>query len=176
MTKLAWNATIIGIVGFIAAGYLLRNAEPEFQGAVLVFVGSVGAAICTHWMAKRREIQARHFEQKRAAYETLSALWFQFIESQKEGGKPVHQSELVAGMMSFKEKLLVWGDLEMIRAWNDFENLGQAGTPKTQEMLLVWDRLWGLISKELGHADSRRGALELAGFFLTAEARKELTK
>ena len=176
MTKLAWIATTIGVAGLIAAGYLLRNAQPEFQGAVLVFAGSVGAAICTHWMAKRREIEARHFEQKRAAYETLSGLWFKLIAGQKQGGTPVQERELIASMLTFKEKLLAWGDIEMIRAWTEFEDLAQGGTPNTREMLLVWDRIWGLIRKELGHADSARKELELASIFLTAEARKELSE
>ena len=89
MNRPAWFVGSIGVVGLVASAvYLLRDAQPEFQGAVLVFVGSVGAAIFTHWMAKRREIEARHFEQKRAAYETLTDLWFKQIVAQKtEGGK-----------------------------------------------------------------------------------------
>ena len=177
MNRPAWFVGSIGVVGLIASAvYLLRDAQPEFQGAVLVFVGSVGAAIFTHWMAKRREIEARHFEQKRAAYETLTDLWFKQIVAQKNGRRQVRQSDLRTSMLSFKKKLLVWGDLEMIRAWKEFEDLAQGDAPTTREMLSSWGRLWRLIRKELGHADPRKGELELALYFLTPEDRNEPIK
>ena len=63
--------------------YALTQAEPEVQSGILAVVGSISVAIWSHRSAKKREIEARHFAEKRAAYMECLDAFFGVLGSKK---------------------------------------------------------------------------------------------
>ena len=189
MKKIQWNwATWVAVVLWLLAAavfgwvlYLfLTGTGTEFKVGTVVALISVGASIFQYRSAKQREIDALHFEHKRAAYEELSKVWFKLITSGKQGKKRMSEQELQKSMFLFKEKLVIWGNLEMIRAWRKFESLAQTrneevlAQSRNEEVLAAWHQLWAEIRNDLGHFDSDIEDLEFAAFFLVRDEAQKL--
>ena len=80
----------------------------------------LSAALVTHYQTKKREINARHFADKREGYMHMIDLLFDLIMSVKKG-EELSEEVMLKKIMPFKKALIVWGGPQIIEAWNQFE-------------------------------------------------------
>ena len=89
---------VVLVAGSLVAGWYLVNnlqdADPGLRAGIIGALGAVVAAIVTHVNTKRREINERHFSEKREAYGKIIELIFDLIMKTKSGkqisGKEAH--------------------------------------------------------------------------------------
>ena len=142
--------------------YALSRAEVGIQSAVLALIGVASSAIFAHLSAKKREIEARHFADKREGYKELVDLVFDLMTATKIGKKPPPQQHLMKKILEFKKMLLTWADADFIAAWEKIEQGFELDLAKDPvAALLVWDDLLRAMRKDLGKNDVLlpRGAL-----------------
>lgn len=168
---------VITLIAFIVS---LWNSSPEVQAGIIGFIGAVLIAAYTHTNSKKREIEARHFTEKRQAYMQYINLLFGLLHENKNGKpskreQPLNQQQ-IKQMMEFKKQLLVWGSAEVIQAYYQFE---QACDPEVEgyevtKTLLASEKLFRALRKDLGHDDSILGDVDLVGLILKPESKREL--
>jgi hypothetical protein len=182
---------LLGAIGF--AGWLfiqsLLEADPGITAAIIGAIAVVIAGMWSHYTTRRREINSRHFIEKKNAYMQFIEMMFEFIMEAKEEDDPSkknkvpkHESkEVMAKMLNFKKELLVWGNHEVISAMQNFE--ARAGIDSADEaskekdsihLFLVVDDLLRAIRKDLGHNDSQLKRGSLSGMLLIAEDREKV--
>ena len=166
--RLAYLAS--SLVGLALLGwfvYTLSKAGPAVQSAILALIGTVLASSLMHFSAKKREIDARHFEKKSEGYQKFIDLMIEMIQSTKSGN-PTSQDELIRKMFDFKRTLFVWADADVIRAWNKFEELDWEGKNKGDLALAfrVWDELLRALRRDLGKQDGLLPKGDLVGLIL----------
>ena len=167
---------VLGLSGWFI--FALAQTGVGFQSGVLGLIGVATAGIMAHRSATRRDIAARHFETKRAAYTGFIDLTFEMIMADKLNKKTLTEQELMSKIVNFKKDLLTWADADVIKTWMDIEvsNLEKPSEDNPAETLLVWDRLLRAIRKDLGKDDSKLKAGDLVALFLNAEGRSDLEK
>ena len=107
---------LLGFCVIIASG----NMTTPLAVGVLTALAVVLAAMVTHVSTKRREIEARHFEQKRLMYEELLGAYTELLRQNISAlGKPkrsLSPQEIAVKLFDLKRKILLWGDRRML-AW-----------------------------------------------------------
>ena len=128
-----------------------------------LFATVVGASI-THSNTKKREIDARHFTEKRQAY----VGFLDILLSLSQRGRKLQPLE--KKMMDLKKGLLFWGDDDFIKVWNKVEKPGEDSLSALRNLddILRWMR------SDLGHTDSSLQKGDLADFLLVAKDRGRL--
>lgn len=164
------------LLGTLALGFLawfiyaLIQAGPQFQSGILALVGSTAIAIWSHRSAKAREIEARHYREKRAAYMEFLESFFSLLNA-STGIKPKPpMEELAAQLQNYRRMLLLWGNLDVIRSWRKLEDLIlNAGDP--HKALVLYDEFLREIRRDLGHDDPLLKQGELISLLLKPDAR-----
>ena len=136
-------------------------------------MGVLIAAILTNFYTKKREINARHFSEKREAYGKIIDIVFEIISSTKSG-KSVPEKTLVTKIMMFKKELIVWGGSEVIQAWNKFELESEKTDTDLNEILVGMEHVLRAIRKDLGHDDRLLKFGNLFGLLILAKDKKIL--
>lgn len=155
----------------VAGGWFLNSfykADPANQSAILALIGVVGAEIIAHLSAKKREIEARHFSDKRAGYTAFISLLLSTFTAVK-AGKNIPQKELNKKMMEFKQILLIWSDAEVISTWDEFENNLINPPADPADALLPMGRIIMSMRKDLGKDDSQLTDGDLVSLLLIPE-------
>lgn len=168
---------LLGAIGFSLWIFIrgLLEADPGISAAVIGVIGVLTAGIWSHYSARRREINSRHFIEKKNAYLHLINLIFDlFIASKKDSA--ITETQIQERLLEFKREFMVWGDQNVIEALAIYENkstalLKQEHQPDTTEQLLIVDDLLRAIRKDLGHDDARLKRGSLVGMLLKAEER-----
>ncbi len=178
------SKTVQKVVGFVVFGLglglfgwfvtLFLRASVEVQTSILALFGVVIAGIITHISAKKRDIQARQFQEKRAVYEDFMTLIFDVLAGQKAkelGRQPVGEKKLASRMLEFKRKLIIWADARSIEMWNEIEvNMGQVlQGADPYEMLQMWDAFMRQMRSDLGMDDRKLPQGALIDMLLTPE-------
>ena len=147
----------------------MQEADANVRARIVGILGALGAAILTNFYTKRREINARHFSEKREAYRKIIDIVFQTISSTRSG-KALPKKALVDKMAIFKKELMVWGSPGVIQAWNSFE-LQSQNAPDTdpRNIVTAMERVLRVIRKDLGHDDRLLGFGSLFGLVIVAE-------
>ena len=170
---------VVLVAGSLVAGWYLVNnlqdADPGLRAGIIGALGAVVAAIVTHVNTKRREINERHFSEKREAYGKIIELIFDLIMKTKSGkqisGKEAH---LVKKMSDIKQGLMVWGSPGAIREWNSFEIQSDSGTRDVSAVIAGMERILREVRKDLGHDDRDLEFGQLFGLVILAEDKREL--
>ena len=154
--------------------YSLWVAGTELRAAILVFSGTVIAALWAHRSAKTREIEARHFAEKRQVYSDFLGLLYRSMMAGKAGQKRQSDTQIAKGLIDVKGKMLIWAGAEVIRQWNEFELTISQAPKEPKGMLRAFDKLIKACRKDLGKDDSILRDGELAAFLLQADDKKTI--
>jgi hypothetical protein len=153
----------------------LIKADPGISAAVIGAIGVMAAGIWSHYSTRRREINSRHFIEKKNAYMRLINLIFDLFKAIKNDTE-ITEKVLFERLFEFKQELMVWGDQAVIDALEIYElksnELLNEKDPSAS--LLVVDDLLRAIRKDLGHNDSQLKRGSLVGMLLIAEDRKKI--
>ena len=149
--------------------FVSEEVSANVRAGVLALVGVVGAAILTHLLTKKREIDARHFPQKREAYEAMLGTIVDIFLS-KPLGKKLDEKKLARDLVEHKRKAAIWADHDLLMWWIRMSERS-LGDLSNQEAALEFDRLIRAIREELGKNDSVLDDGDLISLFLI-EGRK----
>lgn len=180
---------IIGLSVFCVLGFLawtfvqsLMKAEPGITASVIGALAAVSVGIWTHYSTRRREINSRHFVEKKNAYRHLIDLIFDLFKAQKNS-QALSESETLERMLEFKKEVMVWGDQDVIQALENYENKvtaseqngkEQLSTDDPHQLLMIVDDLLMAIRKDLGHKDTQLKRGSLVGMLVIAADRDKL--
>lgn len=176
-TKILGIAIIlVGVALFGWFVYALWQADVRFQSGVLAVIGVTTAALIAHQSANKREVNARHFSEKRQAYVQFADMVYDLMMSTKTGKRPPNDQQLMKKIIEFKKMLMLWADSDLILAWQKIEDhaddkdLGN----DPHKAVLMWDDLLRALRKDLGKNDWRLARGRLAATVLNVEGRKEV--
>ena len=122
----------------------------ENAGLIIAIAGlivTISVAAYAHYATKTREIEARHFQDKRKAYMGFVDLFYDLAKE-----PAISEDELMTRMLQMKKSILIWASPGMVEAWNAFEDGLAAGDPAVFPDIL--DDILRAVRKELGHDDS----------------------
>jgi hypothetical protein len=145
-------------------------ADASIKAGLIGLFGMLTAALITHYQSKKREIDARHFADKRKGYLHMIDLLFDIIMATKTG-RELSEEELIKEMMSFKKALIIWGSPDIIQTWNEYE-ISASDQIEPKEMIRHMERVLREIRKDLGHDDKSLKFGSLWGLMLIAEDKK----
>ena len=172
MSRLFSFAAVVAVLAF--GGWLIwifidnvREADASIMVGLIGLLGMLTAALIAHYQTKKREINARLFDDKSKGYMHMIDLLFDFIIKGKKG-EELTEEQTLEGMLKFKKALIVWGGPKVIEAWNSFEvNSASERTP--HDMVREMEGILRAMRKDLGHDDSALKFGSLWGLMLVAE-------
>ena len=164
----------VGLVGLVVwLIWALLQADKVVQSGVLTAIGALAAVLISQHFSQRREIEARHFEQKAKAYENLIGLFFKYFAADATKSRSPNTGQTIKALLDFKKAMTVWASDEVIKEWNAFEaTLDQ--DLDIAERLMAWDKLLRAFRKDLGKDDSELDDGELALIVLKPSERQKL--
>ena len=169
----AFMVVAVVLVVLVAAGLVamsLWNADPNVRSALVAAIGMFAVGIWSHRQIKKREIEARHFVDKRDAYMKFMDLFFDVMKGQRLK-RPTRDRKLVEDLATIKKYLMVWAGPEMLGAWDKFEAEAEAAAASANptDALLSFDNLLRAIRKDLGHNDTLLASGSLISMILKSE-------
>lgn len=140
----ATGVVIVYLVILLVSDAVTANVKVS----VLALIGVVAVAILTHTLTQRRETRARHFAQKRDAYEQmLDVVLERFRPS------PTDLTSLDHALYRQKVRAAIWANHELVEWWTRLNEI-DAGKLSDTEVLLMLDKLLHLVREELGTDNS----------------------
>ena len=169
-----FGCLLVALLGWIVWHFILviQEADANVKASIFGVLGVLLPAILTNFFTRRREINARHFSEKRGAYGEIIDIIFDVISSTKSG-KNLPDKALVNKMMVFKKKLMVWGGPEVIESWNEFEIESERAGDDPKKILTAIERVLRAMRKDLGHDDNRLKFGSLFGLLILAKDKKK---
>ena len=169
-----FGCVLVALLGWIAWYFILaiQEADANVKAGIIGILGVLLAAILTNFFTRRREINARHFAEKRGAYGEIIDIVFDVISSTKSG-KNLPDKALVNKMMVFKKRLMVWGGPEVIESWNEFEIESEGAGDDPKKILTAMECVLRAIRKDLGHDDHQLKFGSLFGLLILAKDKKK---
>ena len=155
---------LFGIMTWLAYLLIAEQVDTNVKVGVLAAIGAVGAALLTHWLTKKREIEARHFDKKRECYESIMNTFGRLFTSD-DRRKKITDRQLTQAIIKHRQEIAVWADADLIKWWLHMSN-PPSGTLSTPEAFLMGDNLIRTIRKELGKDDSQIETGHLIALFL----------
>jgi hypothetical protein len=152
----------------------IQLANPSVQASITGGFFLVLTGIIAHQLNVKREIKARHFNEKREVYLKFINLVFDMLFS-ANSKIPLLEEEIVQRMSDFKKDLLIWGSGSMIKTWLSFED--SCNDDKSDDTIFIADKIETLlrnIRSDLGHNDFLLTQGSLYGLILKEEARREI--
>lgn len=171
-----FGVVLVGLLGGLAWHFILaiQEADANVKAGIIGILGVLLAAILTNFFTRRREINARHFLEKREAYGKIIDIVFDVIASTKSG-KSLPDKTLVNKMLVFKKGLMVWGGPEVIESWNEFEIESERARNNNDPkiILTVMEQVLRAIRKDLGHDDRQLKFGSLFGLLILGKDKKK---
>ena len=150
---------------------MFQEASPNVKVSILSLMGVVIVATVGHFLTKKREIDARHFSEKRNIHsKIISVISSAMSSSVFSNAAPLPETELARKLLDCKKELVIWGSADVIQAWNQFEMDGLKGDAKGT--LRAMERVLRAIRKDLGQDDGNLKLGELFGLFIKAEEKE----
>ena len=169
----------VALALIVLAGWLswifvvnFNHADPSVKASLIGLFGMFLVALIANYYTRKREIDARHFANKREGYMQLIDMIFDSILSIKNN-ENLTEEEMLHKMISFKKSLLIWGGPNIIEAWNNFESKS-VGNIDPKETLKEMEKVLRKIRKDLGHDDSPLKFGALSDLLLIAEDKGKL--
>jgi len=158
-----------GVYVFVTSLLKLAAGQSELAKTVVAASGTVLAAVISLVAGKLWEQHVKVRDEIRAkkipVYEKHIASFFKILFSQKISGKQPDHSEAVAAFAAFSEQAIIWGSVDVIRAWVRFRTLDHAAT-SPQQQLEVLEDLFLSIRKDVGSETRRLQRGELFRLFV----------
>ena len=174
-TAVRWGIRVVTVAA--AGGWFLYSffkTEAAIQAGILALIGVAASAIMAHWSAKKREIEARHFAEKREGYNNFMDIMFAVMTAKKVGKTPPSEKQLTTGLLKYKKMLLMWGDAHVIKMWDEVESSLANTDQDPRRVLLMWDSLLREMRKDLGKDDSELDDGDLVSLILLAEEKHKV--
>ena len=149
----------------------LQNFNPNIIATIAAALIGGFFALKGYSEAKKREVSARHFIEKKNAYADFIDLLFDLIKEQKKG-TPLSEEYMAESMNKFQRVLITWGSPNTISTYNKF--LKNANPDNSSNILFLMDDLLHAIRKDLGHDNTKLGRGDLVGMFLDEKSKVEL--
>ena len=153
----------VAIVALIVV-LVSEEVTPNVKAGVLALIGVVGAAIVTHSLTKKREMEARHFPEKLEAYEAMLGTIVDIFLS-KPLGRKLDQKKLANDLVKHKMKAAIWADHDLLMWWIRMSER-DVGDLSNREAALEFDKLIRAIREELGKDDTELDEGDLISLFL----------
>ena len=169
------GCSVLALLGWMAWYFVqtIQEADANVKAGIVGIVGVLLAGVLTNFFTKRREINARHFSEKREAYGKIIDIIFDIILSTKSG-ESQPDNALMNKMMGFKKELMVWGGSEVIQSWNEFEMESERVNGDPKKVLAKVESVLRAIRKDLGHDDHQLKFGSLLALLILAEDKKIL--
>ena len=174
-TAARWGIRVVTVA---AGGWFLYSffkAEAAIQSGILALIGVAASAIMAHWSAKKREIEARHFAEKREGYNSFIDIMFDVVDGDKT------RQETTIGKATGDKNSGVQKDAPDLgrRARNQDVERGRNLVWRIpieirQKVLLMWDSLLREMRKDLGKDDSELDDGDLVSLILLAEEKHKV--
>ncbi len=148
-----------------------EKADDSIKAGLIGLFGMLLVTLIVHYLTKKREINARHFADKRDGYMHLIDLIFELLFSIK-AGRRLSEKTMQEKIIKFKKSLLVWGGPEIIEAWNHYE-LKADENLSSEGHILELENVLRAVRKDLGHNDSTLEFGSLSALFLVAKDKKK---
>ena len=186
MKRLGWliplRIVAIGVIGALLWIFIssFLEASPNIKAVIIGFAGTATVALITHQKTRKREIDARHFADKRVGYMAFIDLMFSIVlaargDDKDKIEKAVGNIDMEKDILSFKKAIMVWGGSDLIQAWNDYE-INSNKLQGTPGVIMEMDKLLRAIRKDLGHSDSTLKDGELVGLNLKPKDKERLLR
>ena len=123
---------------------------------------------------KERELREAHRPQKVKVYRAYMEVMFDLLKRIKDTGSASNAAlppDAAEKMLSFKRDLILWGSPGVIRAYLEWETVGQADPEKG---LLAWARMLREFRKDLGNSNWLLKDRQLLYLILTPESREAM--
>ncbi|MYE14830.1 MAG: hypothetical protein F4X99_24840 [Gammaproteobacteria bacterium] len=143
------------------------DVSANVKASILALIGVVGVAILTHALTQRREIAARHFAQKRDAYEQMLDVVLERFRPPPEQMTPLDDA-----VFRHKVRAAIWANPDLVEWWRRLNEL-DGHSLSDAEVLLLLDELLRLVREELGTDNSDLETGDLIAMFRPG-GRKEL--
>ena len=173
----AWTMGLV-VVGGLGYIVLIGKMTVNLAVAVLTTSGVVLAAVLTQIFTKKREIESRNFEQKRAAYEEMIGVYVdvmrQNISALGTPKKKLTDQQIAIKLFDIKRSILLWGNPDMVLWWVEMSETALSDQ-RPYDSLMRIDRLIRLMREELGMDNSGMKEGDLFSLFLIG-GREELRK
>ena len=160
-----------GVYLFVASLLKLAAGQSELAKTVIAASGTVLAAVISLVAGKLWEQRVKIRDEIRAKkipiYEEHISTFFEILLTEKITGKPLDHNKAAASFAAFSERAIVWGSVDVIRAWIRFKRMDPSMPPQTR--LDGLEDLFLAIRKDVGSEVSRLKKGELFGLFLNEE-------
>ena len=171
---LGWVMVVGFLIGF---GVVLYNATDKYM---ILVMGGFLVAYYQHLGVRKREINARFFDQKKELYSDICNLisnLFGDLARENLGvkKKEISPVDLAFKLLDIKSRLQLWADYSVIKAYFRIENIS-AETNDPFVMLGIYDDVLRAMRSDLGHDDSKMPKGQLASIFIVPEDRENIRK
>lgn len=157
----------------IDVGVIITGAGVIITGVVAIFI-----EIRSNHQIRTREINSRHFLEKKAAYMHFIELIFAVMSSTAKHKKQTGQKHFTEKMMKFKKELMVWGNHDVFQALEEYEQLviDREDTDGLENIKVFSpvEKLLRAMRKDLGHDDSQLKPFALVSMLIVAKDKEEL--
>lgn len=162
----ALTAAAIAGVAIVTLVYVLvsQDVSANVKAGVLALFGVVGAAIVTHLLTQKREIEARHFPEKRQAYSAMLDTIVDIFLS-KALGKKLDPRKLANDLVKHKKNAAIWADHDLLMWWMRISER-EVGDLSNRDAALEFDVLIRAIRAELGKDNDDFDQGDLISLFL----------
>ena len=150
--------------------YSLAIANDNIRAALISVVAIASVTLYSNWQIKKREREARFFTEKQPAYQRFVDLLFDMA---KNPDKNINHNKIRIEMMDFHKYITIWGNANMIKAYNEFSSpVEEQAEPINRHLLL--ENLLYAVREDLGHDDSSLDRGDLVRTMIDKKARQDL--
>lgn len=154
--------------GIYAATSLYIAATATVKLGVLTALISVGTLIYNNMRQQAREIRARHFVEKRQAYQKFFDFMFEMFLSQRRS-HTISEAETIERMQAIVKDLMIWGSAETINQYNSFIRASVNPQDGGNSIFLNVESLMRSFRRDLGHDDRKLERLGLTKLLVKGE-------
>lgn len=167
--------SILGTIGLVLwySIPIIRAADANVQASIVGIFGVFITGILTNVYTKRREINARHFSEKREAYGKIIDVVVDAMSLAKSG-KSASTKRLTNKMIANKKELMIWGGSEVIQLWNQFELESANNSTDPYNALVLMEQVLRALRRDLGHDDHSLEFGNLIGLLIVAKDKNRI--
>ena len=170
-------ALVLGAIWMAYIGTsLLVQATVTAKLGVLTAAVAVATFIYNNNKQQIREIKARQFAEKRAAYQKFFDLLFKIFAAERSEN-PLTENDMIDSMHQITKNFMIWGSADTINQYNEFTR--QSSNQNPDDHLKIFDnveRLMRSFRKDLGHNDRKLEKLGLSKLLLKAEEHHKIDR
>ena len=176
LVGLALIVGLILLIYFLITCFLSWFSALENQVAAAVatvsvtaLISVVGLILSKHYEHKR-DIRKEHTSKKAPIYEELIGFMFKILFAEKAGETPPNEQDIVRFLNAFTQRLIVWGNDEVIKSLCTFRDKAanrDANTDDSGMIMFLFENICLAMRKDLGHKDNKIKKGDLLGLFIT---------